>query len=100
MSWIAPALILSTKNFTSAPATKALPAPSRAIVVISSRAFSPSSTSPSCDTTVTFSAFIASGLLIRTVAMPPSTSTSMYEKSKGSCLSVNQSGSSKPASSA
>ena len=69
--------ILSTKNLTAAPATNAFPAPSRTIVLTSDREFRSSLTSPSCPTTVTFSAFIASGLLIRTVAMPSSsTSTS------------------------
>tara|TARA_B100000678_G_scaffold68060_1_gene55857 strand:- start:51 stop:233 length:183 start_codon:yes stop_codon:yes gene_type:complete len=57
-----------------------------------------SNASPSCDTTVTFSAFIASGLFIRTVAMLPSTLTSMYENSNGSFLSANQPGNSNPAS--
>ena len=69
--------IMSTKNFTSAPATNAFPAPSNTIVLTSDLPLRSSITRPSWPTTVTLSAFIASGLLIRTVAMPASsTSTS------------------------
>ena len=64
--------ILSTKNLTSAPATNALPAPSRTMVLTSEREVRSSIASPSWPTTVTLSAFMASGLLISTVAMPVS----------------------------
>ena len=64
------ALILSTKNLTSAPATNAFPAPSSTIVLTESSAFALSMAVPNCPTTVSFRAFIASGLLMVIVAIP------------------------------